>query len=510
MDIHIFIITLWVLIIPGDLSDCGHVKSFLNCNKRFPKKKYRPFYHITTPDGWISNPTGFTFYERQYHIFFQYFPYNGAWNHMSWGHAVSENLIDWIHFPTALMPKDHYDSHGCLAGCALVYKHMLTLFYTGNVVSGRESFQTQNIAISGDGMYFQKYLYNPIIRESTSGIREFRNPKVWRFRNVWYMIVGTTSSESSGQLVLYTSGDMFNWELNGTLVNSYGDMGYMWENPDLFELDGYHVLILSAQGIQPDSWRFRNLYQTGYILGNFNYIKGQFDDMEVSIATFHQLDYGHDFYTVKTMRAKDGRRLLIGWLGTWDTDFIESTFGWASMLTMVRELRINKNGRILMTPVEEIIQLRGELIENAWYKPGEYFQAESKSFELIVNSTSVFLDVEIIFEWKYGGLTIGYSAEHGFISIDRGGIDGVRRAYWSPIDYVHLRIFVDSSSIEVFCGDGDVVFSSRIYPNQMRIRIAGYSEVHIMQYKLRPSIGLNNKLKQHVNNDLIYNNSYIY
>nr|XP_026490795.1 uncharacterized protein LOC113396927 [Vanessa tameamea] len=508
MDIPVFFIILWVLILPGDFSDLGHVKSFLNRNKRFLKKKYRPIYHITAPEGWISNPTGFIYYKRQYHIFFQYHPYDGAWDHVSWGHAVSDNLIDWIHFPTALMPKDHYDRHGCLAGCALVDKNLLTLFYTGNVLSGYESFQTQNVAISDDGMFFQKYLFNPIIRESPSEIGEFRNPKVWRSRNMWYMIVGTTSRERNGQLVLYTSRDMFNWVLNGTLVNSYGDMGNMWENPDLFELDGYHVLIISVQGIEADGWKFINVYQTGYILGHFNYVKNQFDDMEVSIATFNQLDYGHDFYTVKTMRANDGRRLLIGWLGMWESEFIESAFGWASMLTMVRELRINKNGRILMKPIDEIIQLREELIENAWYKPGEFFQAESHSFELLVNSTSVFSDVELIFEWKFGRFIIGYFAEHGYISVDRGGIDGVRRAYWSPVDHVHLRIFVDSSSIEVFCGDGDAVFSSRIYPSNICVRIAGYSEVHIMQYKLRRSIGFDKNLSRQVNNNLI--NSYIY
>lgn len=503
MEIHVFVVILWLWVIPADVSDLGNVESFLTKNKRVVKKKYRPIYHITAPEGWISNPTAFTYYKRHYHIFFQYHPYNGAWDQMNWGHAVSDNLVDWTHYPTALMPKDHYDRHGCLAGSAVVNKNFLTLFYTGHIVSGRESIQTQNLAVSGDGIFFQKFLYNPIIRESPNGIGEFRNPKVWRFHKIWYMIVGATSRERNGQLLLYSSEDMFNWKLNGTVVNSYGDMGYMWENPDLFELNGYHVLIISVQGIEADGWRFRNLYQTGYILGRFNYVKGQFDDMEVSIATFNQLDYGHDFYTVKTMTAIDGRRLLVGWLGMWESDFIESTFGWASMLTMVRELRLNKNGRLLMTPVEEMTDLREELIENAWYKPGEFFQAETKSFELIVNSTSVQSDVVVILEWNFGGYTVGYTAAHGYISVDRGGIDGVRRAYWSPVDHVHLRIFVDSSSVEVFCGDGEVVFSSRIYPNSMRIRIAGDSEVHILQYKLRRSVGLDNNLEQRIRNHLI-------
>ncbi|CAG9584603.1 unnamed protein product [Danaus chrysippus] len=464
------------------------------------KKKYRPIYHITSPEGWISNPTGIAFFKRQYHIFFQYHPYNGAWGHMSWGHVVSKNLIDWTHYPSAVMPKDVYDRNGCLSGSALVINNFLTLFYTGHLASSNEVFQTQNIATSGDGVIFKKYIYNPIIRQSPNGVGDFRNPKVWRFRNLWYMVVGTSSRERFGELLLYSSTDIFNWKLNGTFVKSYGDMGYMWENPDLFELDGQHVLIISVQGIEADGFRFRNLYQTGYVVGTFNYLKGKFEDLEVSIATFNQLDYGHDFYGAKTLLATDGRRILIAWLGMWESDFIESTSGWASMLTTIREVRVNKRGRILMTPISEMEDLRVEMMENAWYYPEESFQAGAKSFELLVNSSSMLFDTGIVLEWNFGTFTIGYSAEHEYISIDRGGPDGVRRAYWSPTNHIFMRIFIDYSSIEIFCGDGEVVFSSRFYPKSMRIKVIGKSQLHITQYRLRRSIGYDKELVNRLKN----------
>lgn len=466
---------------------------------RLLRKRYRPIYHITAPEGWISNPTGFAFYKRQYHIFYQYHSYNGAWGHMNWGHAVSKNLVDWIHYPSALLPNDYYDRHGCFAGSTIVNRNFLMLFYTGRILAEKETYETQNVAVSGDGVFFQKYLYNPIIRQSPNGLGEFRNPKVWRFGRRWYMIVGNTSTKRRGQLLLYTSEDLFNWNFNNTLVTSYGDMGYIWENPDLFELDGMHVLIISVQGMELDGWRFRNLCQTGYVIGHFNHYKGRFDDIEVSIATFNQLDYGHDFYGAKSMVATDGRRILIAWLGMWESDLKESTFGWASMLTIVRELRLNENGVLLMSPIREMEELRGELLEDAWYSPGETFPAESKSFELTVNSTSVYYDVGLVFEWKLGRLTIGYSAEHGYVSIDRGGIDGIRRAYWSPVSHVYMRIFVDFSSIELFCGNGEVVFSSRIYPKTMRVRVVGNSQLYITQYKIRRSVGFDSEIVQRLN-----------
>ncbi|XP_038212151.1 raffinose invertase-like [Zerene cesonia] len=503
MDVFIFLVGLCA-VSAEFIDDTSYIESFINQREPTLSRKYRPIFHIIAPDGWISNPAGFTIFKRQYHIFYQYHPYNGAWGRMSWGHAISSDLIEWIHYPAALIPKDYYDKHGCLAGTALVRKNFLTLFYTGHV-SEKESMQTQNVALSGNGLIFQKYLYNPLVRDSPNGIGEIRNPKVWRFRNVWYMIVGTTSRQWNGQLVLYTSTDMFNWKHNGTLVESFGDMGYVWENPDLFEIDGYHVLILSVQGIEADGYRFRNLYQNGYVVCFFNYQRARFEDLEVSTATFYELDYGHDFYGAKTLRAPDDRILMVAWLGMWESNFVESTEGWASMLTIIREVSMNKDGRLLLTPIREMVELRSEVLENAWYSPGEVFDAESRSFELIADSRSVDADVGIVFEWKNEGrFTIGYSAEHEYITIDRGGVDGVRRAYWSPKDYVHLRIFVDASSVEVFCGDGEVVFSSRIYPKSMSIRITGEAQLHIVQYRIRRSVGFDAKVAQRLKQDILH------
>ncbi|CAH2235167.1 jg16157 [Pararge aegeria aegeria] len=128
-----------------------------------------------------------------------------------------------------------------------------------------------------------------------------------------------------------------------------------------------------------------------------------------------------------------------------------------------------------------MFDFRSELLDNAWYSPGEMFRGGSKSFELLVNSTSSVSDAAILFEWKLGGFSIVYSAEYGYISVNRGDEDGERRAYWSPDEHIYLRIFVDYSSIEIFCGDGEVVFSSRIYPKTIKIRIGGSTKLHITQ-----------------------------
>ncbi|CAH0398049.1 unnamed protein product [Chilo suppressalis] len=499
----LYLLTLIIVVSAELVQDLAHVEAFIKEKRYVLKKKFRPLYHISSPVGWLNSPSGFTYFRHRFHVFYQYHPYNGAWGSIQWGQAISENLVDWVHYPPALLPKDHYDKHGCLAGSATIHNNYLTLFYTGHVLAYNKTIHTQNIAISSDGLIFQKYIYNPVVRQAPPGVNEFRNPKIWRFRAHWYMLVGTSSENHEGQLALYTSPDMFHWKFNSTVAQSYGDIGHTWENPDFFELENQHVLILSVQGIQGDSYRFKNLYQTGYVVGNFNYQTLSFENLEVSLDTFAELDFGHDFYAAQTMNALDGRRLLIAWLGMWDSEFVEARDGWASLLTIVRELRLTSHGRLLMTPVREMEELRTEILENAWYSPGETFHAGAKAFELVVNASCSFYDAALIFEWSgERQYSIYYVSDRGRVSVDRGGADGVRHADWAPAGQLKWRIFIDASSIEVFCGDGEVVFSSRIYPKKgIRIRVGGEMQLHVTQYKLRRSVNYDEKLRQYLKNN---------
>lgn len=480
----------------GDLArDISRVEQYIAHNRNQVKRKFRPNYHITVPIGWLNDPAGFTYFNGQYHLFYQFYPYNSAWGPMHWGHVVSENLVDWMYYPVALIPTEYYESSGCLSGCAITHSGYLILFYTGNSHSDNSTKQTQNIAISSDGVIFQKYLNNPVIKDLPDNIWKFRHPKVWQHNCTWYMIVGSSTPDHRGRIILYTSDDLYSWKLSGTIVESQGDMGYMWENPDIVELEGHHVLLFSAHGIQSEFYQFRNLYQTGYIVGTFNYTTKSLEDMEVSTATFNELDHGHDFYAAQSFKSPDGRVLMVAWLGMWESEFTESEDGWAGMMTLIRELKLSREAKLLMTPVRETIELRAEVMEDATYIPGEEFNAETKFFELIVDAKIINTEVILIFSLgEDSRYIIAYSVDKKLMSVDRGGIDGVRRAYWHPSSNgLHWRIYVDASSIEVYCGAGEVVFSSRIYPSKkINIMIAGNTPVHILQYRLRKSVGYNN------------------
>src|SRR4051812_39257027 len=88
----------WILVI-GILSSCTH-----------KEKSYRPNFHFTPQKNWTNDPNGLVYYDGEYHLFFQYNPYADQWGHMSWGHAVSKDLIQWDELPVAI--EEYTDATG--------------------------------------------------------------------------------------------------------------------------------------------------------------------------------------------------------------------------------------------------------------------------------------------------------------------------------------------------------------------------------------------------------------
>src|SRR5690242_13538451 len=129
---------------------------------------YRPVFHFSPEKNWINDPNGMVFFGSEYHLFYQYNPLGDLWGHMSWGHAVSRDLVSWSQLPVAL-PEENGTM--IFSGSAVVDwkntsgfgKHgipPLVAVYTGN----RPGLQNQNIAYSTDsGHTWAKYSENPVL-----------------------------------------------------------------------------------------------------------------------------------------------------------------------------------------------------------------------------------------------------------------------------------------------------------------------------------------------------------
>ena len=226
--------------------------------------------HLRAPGNWINDPNGFIYYKGKYHLFYQYFPYAPEWGTMHWGHAVSEDLLHWNHLGVALYPTKDYDRNGIFSGSALEKDGKMYLYYSAVKYLETEdedihhakgdAFETsQAMLVSEDGFAFDnmgaKKQIIPVVRdESIADATHTRDPKVWKYGDMYYMILGSTISGKKGRVLFYKSADGVNWEYVSQY--SHENFGTILECPDLFEIQGQYVFQGSPMNILEDGLEY--------------------------------------------------------------------------------------------------------------------------------------------------------------------------------------------------------------------------------------------------------------
>ena len=296
-------------------------------------------YHFEPKKGWINDPNGLVFFQGKYHAFFQHYPYAPRWGQMHWGHAVSDDLINWEELPIALYPDKPYESGergGCWSGSAVIKDNLMYLFYT----SVSEEFgQTQSVAISKDGYYFEKYENNPVIKKfPEEGSEDFRDPKVTKIGDIYYMVCGS-GKNNIGKILLYSSENLIDWEYAGVLFEGK-EYGSVLECPDFFPFNDKYMLMFSQMGRETNSVMF--------VYGDF--IGGKFIPI-----SFHTPEAGPHFYAPQTFLDAIGRRVIIGWLNSWNRP-ADKSIDYAGALSIPRELKMI-DGKLCTFPVSEAANL---------------------------------------------------------------------------------------------------------------------------------------------------------
>lgn len=328
-------------------------------------REERPSFHLTPYVGWMNDPNGLSYYNGQYHMFYQYHPYSLQWGPMHWGHVVSRDLLHWEYLPAALAPDTPADFAGCFSGSAIALpdgRHLL--MYTGvsrvKDADGQErDVQNQCVAV-GDGLNYEKCAENPVIdgKDLPKGFSQadFRDPKLWQGEDGnFYCVVGNRPADGNGQILLFKSPDGFHWEYDRVLIHNKGHFGKMWECPDLFRLDGKWVLLTSPQEMLPVELEYHNGNNTLCLIGEIR-------DGEFFPEHDQSIDSGLDFYAPQTLLAPDGRRIMIGWMQNWDAPLCGPEQKWMGQMTLPRELSI-RNGRLYQQPIRELAMLRKKPVE---------------------------------------------------------------------------------------------------------------------------------------------------
>ena len=445
--------------------------------------KYRHKYHLMPPTGWLNDPNGLSYYGGNYHVFFQYAPENARGGDKCWGHYQSPDLLNWEYTGIAIYPDTEYDRNGAYSGGALTDDGNLELFYTGNlkeegdfdyINEGRGA--TVIYLSTEDGVHMtEKELLMTNDDYPADLSRHVRDPKVWKEGGRYYMVQGARTKEDKGVVLVFSSEDKYHWNYIHRL-ESEEKFGFMWECPDLYELDGQTILCISPQGVEQDGYWYANKYQTVTSV-----IHGDFRTDGVPEG-FRELDGGFDFYAPQTFLTEDGRRILIGWMGMADVEdeYTNRTTedGWQNVLTLARELSL-KDGIVCQNPVRELSSWWNEEVSFE----GQYTGNTDICYELNLKNTEKKWEVLIA-----GGLKLSWSPEEYVFRMEftdgkLGCGRGLRAREIKACK--DIRIVVDASCVEVFMNGGKDVFSTRFYPEKDQYTVKASGEGLTGSYRYR-------------------------
>lgn len=462
---------------------------------------FRPQFHFSPPKNFHNDPNGLVFFDGEYHLFYQYNPFGDRWGHMSWGHAVSRDLVHWEDLPVALREEDGLmifsgsavidvnDTTGFRKGAP--YPAMVAIYTANRVSDGR---QMQCLAYSTDrGRTWTKYGDNPVI---DIGSRDFRDPKVfWHApTKQWVMVVALAAEK---RCRFYGSPDLKHW----TVLSEFGPAGAKgtpnWECPDLFELP-----IVGEPG--QTRWVLHINIGGGSAAGGSGgqYFVGRFDgktftdDNPLDQVLFS--DFGKDFYAAVSWNdavTKDNKRFWIGWMNDWQYANDVPTHPWRSQMSIPRAISLRRIGhelRLIQEPIANLNMLRGkeETLSAATLSAGKKVEAAIGGQCLELNAT---LDIGranelglIVREGSSEQTIISYDVKARQLFIDRShsGKSDFNRGFASrqtaPLEAdngrIKLHVFVDRCSVEVFANDGQVTMTDLIFPAAQSTGVALYSK----------------------------------
>lgn len=440
------------------------------------KDPWRLSYHLMPETGWLNDPNGAVQKDGIFHIYHQYVPEDATGGKTHWGHKTSTDLVHFKEEEIFLSPEMSFDKDGVYSGSAIVKDDQIHFFYTGNVKElageyihyGREQHTVH--VVSDDGFNVLKrevVIHHDDYPEGFTA--HIRDPKVFEKNGQYYMILGARKSDNTGAMLTYQSTNLEDWEYIGNFIDGQEDEGFMFECPDFFETADTDVLIMSPQGIQPQGYEYQGSYQAGYLLGDVNWEKVKFE----AETDFKELDRGFDFYAPQSFTDEAGNQILWGWMGMADSspEFINPTVetGWQHALTLPRVLTVEA-GQLKQRPHQAYEVLRQNITEGQIDATDEIFNDLSgEIYELKL----VFSDVPTDFSMTLRQDTrIDY--REGVITLSHGYSGFGRRKRQIQLNELNeLRVFSDSSSIELFINDGEYVMTTRVYPD------AGSNQINI-------------------------------
>ncbi|KAL4360755.1 hypothetical protein GQ457_04G014300 [Hibiscus cannabinus] len=483
----------------------------------------RSAFHFQPQKNWMNGPL---YHKGWYHIFYQYNPYSAIWGNITWGHAVSRDLIHWLHLPLAMLPDRWYDVNGVWTGSAtLLPDGQILLLYTGKT---NQSVQVQNLAYPANLsdpllLHWLKYPGNPVL-VPPPGIKpdDFRDPTTaWLGPDgTWRLTMGSKFNSTTGISLVYRTTNFTDYELLDGVLHAVPGTG-MWECVDFYPvaINGSVALDTSTLGPGIKHVLKASLDDTKvdhYAIGRYDPVTDKWtpDNPEMDVGIGLKVDYGR-YYASKTFfDQQKQRRVLWGWINETDTETADLQKGWASLQTIPRTvLYDNKTGtNLLQWPVDEVesLRLNSTVFKEVVVEPGSVVPLD------IGTATQLDIVAEFVIEplvsstrnevLGCGGGAVDRSTygPFGLLVIADASLSELTPIYFRPLrasdgtlntyfctdetrsskasgvfkqvyggkvpvlkdENYKMRVLVDHSIVESYGQGGRTVISSRVYPTE--------------------------------------------
>ncbi|MEQ1676510.1 MAG: glycoside hydrolase family 32 protein [Chitinophagaceae bacterium] len=445
----------------------------------FYKEPFRPQFHFTPAIHWMNDPNGLVYHKGEYHLFYQFNPFGNRWGHMSWGHAVSKDLVRWQHLPLAIPEEkdtmifsgscvvDHNNSSGFAKQPGEI---PMVAIYTAHI-EGKN--QSQHIAYSlDDGRTWTKYNANPVL---DLGKKDFRDPKVFWYapQQKWVMAVVLPIEK---QAQFYSSKNLKEWQLMSSFGPA-GDTTGIWECPDLFE-----VPVKDEPGKTKWVLMHSPAPYMQYFVGDFD---GNTFTNDNPAAKIYRPDYGPDYYAaiVYNNLPVGHKPVSIGWINNWNYAQDIPTTPWKSAMSLPRELtvqKINNEWILMQEPVRAIHTLREKpfTAKSVTVNGTTLLSVKGQTLEIDLQMTVSNNNISGIRLAKSGDkyIEIGYDGAKRVLYIDRSkaGDSGFHPAFAKQSRYetslqplngkIQLHLFFDKSIVEVFANNGQAAMTAQLFP----------------------------------------------
>jgi beta-fructofuranosidase len=285
------------------------------------------------------------YYKGWYHLFYQWNPHGAVWGNISWGHAVSRDLIHWLHLLPAMAPDHWYDINGVWTGSAtLLPDGRIVMLYTGSAADGVQVQLLAELADQADPLLrrWAKSESNPVLVPPPGiGLTDFRDPTTAWLNptdKAWRVAIGSKNQERAGLALVYRTEDFVRYDLLPTLLHVVPGTG-MWECVDFYPVStdgevGLETSVAPGPGV-------KHVLKTSldddrhdyYAIGTYDAETDRWtpDDAEIDVGIGLRYDYGK-FYASKTFYDPvKRRRVLWGWIGESDSERTDILKGWSSL-----------------------------------------------------------------------------------------------------------------------------------------------------------------------------------